>query len=366
MTNKITSLFVAIATIFTLFFISSAPAVFAPESNVGIAETQCSSCHFGGSSGGSFEITGIPTSYTPDQTYSAQICLSDPATDIEAGGFSMYQTVSGAGAFTTADATTRIMPGNYLSHNGKKLFTGDEACWDFVWNAPSAGSGSRTLAAAGNAVNNDGANGGLDHGDYLTTAISSEGVLPVDLLDFCLSESDKNTVLLNWETATEINNDYFSVERSYNVREFEEIGKIEGAGNTSDNENYSFIDEKPELNRPIYYRLKQVDFDGAYEYSLIKKIMIEQPAITIEKVYPNPVFRSETVKVKFDLSTNVQNVEMIVYDILGHEKMKNIIAVSNGENVINFSPSDLVAGQYYISLIADNQSIMSDMFIVTK
>ena len=367
MTKKITHLLVAFAAITTLFFISSAPAVFAPERNAGIVSTNCSGCHSGGSSGGSFDITGIPATYTPGQSYSAQICISDPATDIVAAGFSLFQDDFVADAFAPGDATSHLLNLNkYLVHNGKKFFTADEACWDFVWNAPASGSGTKMVMAAGNAVNNDGGNGTGDHGDYMTSVTSNEGVLPVDLVDFTLSQNEKNTVSLNWQTATEVNNDYFLIERSYNAREFVEIGKVDGVGNSSDIEIYTFIDERPELNRPVYYRLKQVDFDGTFEYSLIKKIIIEQATISIEKVYPNPVFRSETVKVNFDLSTNTHEVEMIVYNITGHEKMRNTFAASKGENTINFSPSDLAAGQYYVSLIAGNQRIMSDMFIVSK
>jgi len=371
MTKKITKLFTAVTAVFTLFFISSAPAVFVPVNNSGNATTNCSNCHTGSNSGGSFTITGLPSSYVPGQPYSAQICLTDPATDIVAAGFALFQSDDFAqNAFSPGDATSQLTAADrYLVQNGKKFFNASNtACWDFVWNAPAASSGTKTIGAAGNAVNNDGGNGALDHGDYmLLPQISiAEGALPVDLVDFSLSAKNKNTVLLDWETATEINNDYFQIERSYNAREYTTIGKVAGAGNTSDIQTYSFLDEKPELNRPVYYRLKQVDFDGAFEYSLIKKIVIEQPAIAIQKIYPNPVFRSETVKVKFDLLSDAQDVEMIVYDIAGHQKMKNNFAVTKGENIINFSPSNLVAGQYFVTIISDNQRIMSDMFIVTE
>ncbi len=372
MTKKITSLLIAVAAITTLFFISSAPAAFIPPSSGGIAETKCfgSGCHNGSGAGvGDFEITGLPTSYIPGQSYSAQICITDPTSTIKAAGFSMYQSDFVNNAFSPGDATSYLTAaGVYLTHNGKKFFAGgsDTACWDFVWNAPVATSGTKTIGAAGNAVNDSGGPDTGDHGDFLLMVDVPEGPLPVDLVDLSLSVNEKNTISLDWETASEINNEHFLIERSYNVREFEVIGKVEGAGNTSESERYSFIDENPELNRPVYYRLKQVDFDGAYEYSLIKKIMIEQSAINIQKVYPNPVFSSETVKVKFDLLTDAREIDMIVYDILGHQKMKNTFTVSNGENIINFSPNNLVSGQYYVSLIANNQRIMSDMFIVTE
>jgi len=374
MIKKITISFFVITAVVTFGFISSAPHTFALINPGGNPTTYCGGCHSGSTSGsGDLTVTGIPASYTPGQTYMGNICITDPTK--LAGGFSLFQE---NGSFNSGNFSNTALTagddgdsylaaaGAYLLHNSPKNFDASStACWNFSWTAPNQNFGQVFIRAAGNAVNLADGSGG-DNAGYTFVQQVSEGALPVDLVDFAISQNDRNSVTLNWETATEINNDYFLIERSYNAREFEEIGKVEGAGNTTDTENYSFTDEKAELNRPIYYRLKQVDFDGAFEYSLIKKIMIEQSAINIEKVYPNPVFRSETVKVKFDLLTDLNEVEMIVYDIAGHEKLKKSFSVTKGENIINFNPNNFVSGQYFVTLISDNQRIMSDVFIVTE
>ncbi|MBI4930887.1 MAG: T9SS type A sorting domain-containing protein [Bacteroidetes bacterium] len=90
---------------------------------------------------------------------------------------------------------------------------------------------------------------------------------PVELLSFT-GEQRGEEVLLQWSTASEINNDYFDVENSVDGKAFEKIGRVAGHGNTNQLLNYSFIDEYP-YSGINYYRLKQVDYNGDYNYSPI-------------------------------------------------------------------------------------------------
>jgi hypothetical protein len=90
-------------------------------------------------------------------------------------------------------------------------------------------------------------------------------VLPIELLSFTAAFQN-NQILLQWSTGSEINNDYFSLERSINTFDSEVIGYVNGAGNSSQTLHYQFIDQNP-LSGITYYRLKQTDFDGSYEYS---------------------------------------------------------------------------------------------------
>ena len=89
--------------------------------------------------------------------------------------------------------------------------------------------------------------------------------LPIELLDFSGTPMAKS-VMLKWQTATEINNDYMAVERSTDARTFAEIGRLAGAGNSNTLLNYGLEDEQP-ANGINYYRLRQVDTDGAVAYS---------------------------------------------------------------------------------------------------
>ncbi|MCB9041833.1 MAG: T9SS type A sorting domain-containing protein [Lewinellaceae bacterium] len=103
--------------------------------------------------------------------------------------------------------------------------------------------------------------------------ISNSSALPVELIHFTARSAGK-TVQLAWATATETNNDYFSIEHSADGRHFKEIGRLSGAGASQEKHDYAFVDNAPEkgLN---YYRLAQYDFDGAREYSPVQTAFFE-------------------------------------------------------------------------------------------
>jgi hypothetical protein len=110
--------------------------------------------------------------------------------------------------------------------------------------------------------------------------------LPVELLDFTATKIEK-TVELNWQTASERNNVGFEIERSSNDQNWEVIGFVEGRGNSFETQDYSFIDTAPNIGNN-YYRLKQVDFDGHYEYSSIRHILFTANNKSALSIYPNP------------------------------------------------------------------------------
>jgi len=109
--------------------------------------------------------------------------------------------------------------------------------------------------------------------------------LPIELLSFNTTETSNHSVKIEWQTASEINNDYFTIERSKNGFEWEEIKRINGAGNSSSLLNYTTIDVSPYLGTS-YYRLKQTDFDGRFSYSKIVAVNIE--SFNTVLIYPNP------------------------------------------------------------------------------
>jgi hypothetical protein len=90
------------------------------------------------------------------------------------------------------------------------------------------------------------------------------GVLPIELLSF-LAVTNDQTIVIRWISATEINNDYFTIERSIDARSWEILGTVTGAGTTSQVQHYSYTDILP-VEGLAYYRLKQTDFDGSFEY----------------------------------------------------------------------------------------------------
>ncbi|MEL7005428.1 MAG: T9SS type A sorting domain-containing protein, partial [Bacteroidota bacterium] len=127
-----------------------------------------------------------------------------------------------------------------------------------------------------------GANAGLPN--YLFNQFT---VLPVELISFS-GEWIDSKVELRWATATEINNDRFEVERSHDAINFITLGVVNGRGNSSTINEYEYRDNNP-LSGISYYRLKQVDFDGAFEYSEIVRV---ESQVTFDNlkfsVFPNP------------------------------------------------------------------------------
>jgi hypothetical protein len=106
--------------------------------------------------------------------------------------------------------------------------------------------------------------------------------LPVRLLNF-EAEKSGDHALLTWSTSQEMNNDYFQIQRSEDGIHFSDIGKVSGKGTTTSTQYYSYIDEKP-FQGPTYYRLKQVDYDGKWEYSPIRVVFMKGTWL----VYPKP------------------------------------------------------------------------------
>ncbi len=111
-------------------------------------------------------------------------------------------------------------------------------------------------------------------------------LLPVELVNFT-AQKQSRSVSINWTTASEINNDYFLLQRSVNGALFQDLTRITGAGFSNEILEYSFIDDQP-LAGVNYYRLKQVDYDGKFEYSDVRAVNFEVAGEEIV-VYPNPL-----------------------------------------------------------------------------
>ena len=111
--------------------------------------------------------------------------------------------------------------------------------------------------------------------------------LPIELVSFNATVTDDNEVQLEWETASEINNDFFTIERSKDANVWKEVLIIDGAGNSTDPLSYLVTDDYP-YDGISYYRLKQTDFDGQFTYSDIQVISLSGVEFEQIKIYPNP------------------------------------------------------------------------------
>ncbi len=175
------------------------------------------------------------------------------------------------------------------------------------------------------------------------------GLIPVELVSFAANVSG-NEVSLSWITASELNNAGFDIERSSDQAEWEKIGFIEGNGTSTEMNYYSYSDCKLAVGT-YYYRIKQIDFDGTYEYSSVVEADVSIPIeYALQQNYPNPF--NPSTKINFSLAAD-SKVLLKIYDILGQEISTLINTdISAGEHEINFDASSLNSGVYFYRLDA--------------
>ncbi len=225
--------------------------------------------------------------------------------------------------------------------------------WSTLGGAPSAGA----YMGFDVKVNDDDNNGTRDNelgwfdGTYLawgnpslfgTLQFLSCGALPVKLLSFS-AEKIEETVVLFWATATEVNNEFFIVERSSDLTAWEPIGEVAGAGNSTSIKNYSYTDYTP-LKGSAHYRLRQVDIDGESAHSNIVVVETKLSSTKID-VMPNPF---EDV---LSIQSNVLGrLDISIHDVLGRLLYQTSVEKNTGSIVIH---PELVSGTYIITIATD-------------
>lgn len=170
--------------------------------------------------------------------------------------------------------------------------------------------------------------------------------LPVELTNFA-AKSRQSEVQLNWATASESNSDRYEIERSLNGKNFEKVGVMKASGNSTVEKRYAFTDKNPGSNL-VYYRLKQVDFDGTSSYSQVVTVRL---VTTLESViaYPNPVASELTVK---SISGNISKVT--IRNILGQEVyQQNVTNLNQTSLNLSFLP----VGTYQLVVQNNNHQV---------
>ena len=178
---------------------------------------------------------------------------------------------------------------------------------------------------------------------YITIAsIDAATPLPIELLNFRANTISNQEVELNWQTVSEINNDYFTIERSNNGIDWTEVTTVNGSGNSSTLLTYNSIDREPYLGIS-YYRLKQTDFDGQYSYSEIRSVKIEGLGNPLIVLYPNPVEN------KISIEADDQELSVvIVYNVLGQDVTNLSKQFTHNDSKLIIDLSNLSTGMYYI------------------
>ena len=182
------------------------------------------------------------------------------------------------------------------------------------------------------------------------TILGEDNPLPIELLSFEVT-IEKTNVIINWKTVSEINNDYFSIERSTNGLTWELIKKVKGAGNASQLLEYKTTDEKPHMGIS-YYRIKQTDFDGKFSYSPIRAIHINVPEKNQINIYPNPSFGKITID-----NLNIESSEISLYNSEGLPINISQFLIEKSSNGVSIDLTELKKGLYFIRIGGLTQKI---------
>jgi photosystem II stability/assembly factor-like uncharacterized protein len=188
-----------------------------------------------------------------------------------------------------------------------------------------------------------------------------DAALPVEISSFSASVID-SSISLNWQTAIEVNNYGFEIERSVISKEernlsWEKIGFVNGNGNSNSPKSYSFVDDKVTAGK-YSYRLKQIDNDGQFEYSKTVEVDFGTPdKFELSQNYPNPFNPTTTIQY---ILPQAGMVKLTLYNILGQEIRTVVNEMKEaGTHTINIDASDLNSGMYIYK-------IESGSFVQTK
>jgi hypothetical protein len=180
------------------------------------------------------------------------------------------------------------------------------------------------------------------------TLVGNSDPLPIELLTFDAKLNKNEHVDLDWATAAEVNNDYFTVEKSKDGINFEILEYVDGAGNSTNMNYYHLLDKKP-FEGITYYRLMQTDFDGQHSYSEIKAVRMEHVADGTFSVFPNPA--TDHFFVKFDEETSTQ--DLFIMDMNGKMLREIHLAETQvmGSGLIKVNRMELPAGMYFVTTL---------------
>lgn len=182
-------------------------------------------------------------------------------------------------------------------------------------------------------------------GDYFTlgTTDNTNSPLPIELISFSATNVN-GKIELEWQTASEKENDFFTVERSDGIGEWQNLGTVDGSGNSTSVLKYEFWDSTPMLGGN-YYRLKQTDFNGSSTYSAIRLVILSE--IDLISVYPNPFDQSFTIYGNLDFV----NSDVSLYNVLG---VKVSIKVEPQNDRLQIKSDNLKSGVYFLKVLMNN------------
>lgn len=319
---------------------------------------------FGAGGGATGKCTGIGEYYVPRVVnISSQYASSDPVgiilyftsneyishkqtTDLQSNFYKYCYGITNTAYDLTISAMNYagLADSSIMLSKGLKSGSSDIYQFEFdLYSIPANGT------YTGGRVDNN----GIDL--YIHNSGGLYSILPVELTSFTGSYKEM-AVDLKWETATELNNQLFIIERSLDGRNFESIAQVNGAGTTSTPQSYQWTDNNVVPGNIYYYRLKQVDFDGEFAHSAIINISIPSLAgLHAGQFYPNPAKDRVSLGIYSDKTVDGAIIRFVGMD--GRIVMEKILRINEGYNNFDFSIGLLPSGIYRGVVVSENNEI---------
>ncbi len=273
--------------------------------------------------------------------------------DMSLGSSTLVAEINGTTASTQYDVLNITGTGTIVNGSSKlSLVFGYTAAVNDAFDIITTGTLSGTFAMSDISFSG---------GDVLGVSVTYPGggvvrvtvtsILPVELVKFEAVNKHEDVLLL-WQTATETNNQGFEIQRSTDGSTWSNIAYVNGHGTTLEAQSYTFTDERP-MTGMNYYRLKQVDFDGGFDYSHVVSVDLRSlQDLGSLGLYPNPAKGSVTLSVRSDF---VGDASLVIFDLLGNQVGNQILSLEGGAFNTNFEISDLPAGVYLVDVTAGNE-----------
>ncbi len=192
---------------------------------------------------------------------------------------------------------------------------------------------------------------------------SHSEALPVEMIFLQADAINNAYIRLTWATAIEINNDGFEVERSVDGQNWTQVGFVDGHDNATTQNDYSFNDMDVTPNVIYYYRLKQVDNDGAFEYTdIVSARLTGEATFSVKDFVPNPTMDKTSLIIT---ATKDQDITVTFYDVIGQKMMESSHQVTKGANRFEFDLGKLASGTY-TALVSSSNEVYTKKVVLAK
>jgi hypothetical protein len=187
--------------------------------------------------------------------------------------------------------------------------------------------------------------------------------LPVTWISYSARQLNDQQIKIDWSTAQEVNNNFFTVQRSYDGVNFDNVGKVTGSGNSNQTHTYTYVDNF-NYNGIVFYRLAQTDFDGKINYSDIIAVSCSNHKGLSFDVFPNPAASDNEISISVAGLEENSEVLVVLMDQLGKSIFTKAFIIENNDILVAIGKEmNLSKGVYFVSA-SSNQSIVTKKLIV--